>query len=186
MELKDILKKHELTEEQIGAITADMKENKIFTTNEENIDVRYSKTKGQKESLETELQEANDLINDLKASTKTSEELQTKISDYESQIETLQNQSKELQKQSAVDIALIKQGARNTKAVNALLDFDKVEVSEEGVKGLDEQLEALKESDAYLFQSSEDNDSPRIINEEGHQGNDDDDIDPFEEVVSKY
>lgn len=183
--MKELLLKQGIEEEQADAIVKGMKENKMYITSEENLDERYTKLKAQKEDLENQITTKDELITDLKNSTKSSDELQTKISEYETEIEQLQNQSKELQKQSAVEIALVKQGARNTKAVNALLDFEKIEVGEKGVEGLEEQLETLKESDAYLFQSSEE-DTPRIINEEGHQGNSDDDIDPFEEVVSKY
>ena len=40
---------------------------------------------------------------------------------------------------------------RNSKAVSALLDLDKVSLSDKGLEGLDDQLTALKESDSYLF-----------------------------------
>jgi hypothetical protein len=53
--------------------------------------------------------------------------------------------------------ALKDAGAKNTAAVRALLkDLEKAEIGEDGaVKGLAEQIKALKESDAYLFTSSE-------------------------------
>lgn len=55
-------------------------------------------------------------------------------------------------KTSAVELALTQAGARNIKAAKALLDNEKLELSDEGIKGLEEQLTALKESDAYLFE----------------------------------
>ena len=43
-------------------------------------------------------------------------------------------------------------GAKNTKAVLALLDLDKVSVDEDGqLFGISEQLEELQKTDAYLF-----------------------------------
>ena len=42
MTLQEILAAQNLNEEQIAAIEAAMKENKIFTSGEENIDIRYS------------------------------------------------------------------------------------------------------------------------------------------------
>ncbi|EAE5404686.1 scaffolding protein, partial [Listeria monocytogenes] len=65
-------------------------------------------------------------------------------SDYQSEIA-------ETKKNSAIELALASAKAKNSKAVRALLDNDKLELTDEGLKGLDEQLEALQESDAYLF-----------------------------------
>jgi hypothetical protein len=45
-------------------------------------------------------------------------------------------------------------GARNEKAVLALIDRSKIKVTEEGVQGVAEQLEALRESDPYLFEDN--------------------------------
>lgn len=51
----------------------------------------------------------------------------------------------------AVDIALISNKARNTKAARSLLELDKIKLEDGKVVGLDEQLKALKKSDGYLF-----------------------------------
>ena len=45
MDLKEILASQSLSEEQITAIETAMKENKIYTSAEENIDIRYNKLK---------------------------------------------------------------------------------------------------------------------------------------------
>jgi len=52
----------------------------------------------------------------------------------------------------SIEVELIKVGARNNKAVLALLDMDKIKLSDNGVVGLSEQLESLKTTDAYLFE----------------------------------
>ena len=79
------------------------------------------------------------------------------------QIETLQKQNAEQEKahkaelaqmrlDSALDAALTAAGARNGKAVRALLDTGKVALGDDGkLSGLDEQIAALKKSDGYLF-----------------------------------
>ena len=54
-------------------------------------------------------------------------------------------------KNNALDLAIIKAGAKNPKAVKALLNTDRISVDGENLIGLNEQLEALKTSDAYLF-----------------------------------
>ena len=55
-----------------------------------------------------------------------------------------------LKKAAAVDMAVMKAGARNAKAVKALIDMDKVTVKDDGtIEGLD--IEKIKETDGYLF-----------------------------------
>ena len=52
----------------------------------------------------------------------------------------------------AITNALKDAGAKNTKAVLALSDLDKVSVDEDGqLFGISEQLEELQKTDAYLF-----------------------------------
>lgn len=41
MTLQEILKSQGLTDEQIQTIVGEMKQNKIFTASEENLDIRY-------------------------------------------------------------------------------------------------------------------------------------------------
>ena len=73
-------------------------------------------------------------------------------------------------KNSAVDMAILKAGGRNAKAVKALLDMEKVTLKEDGtLDGLD--LDALKKSDGYLFSEE----TTRIIGtgaQAGTQGTD--------------
>lgn len=185
-ELEKALKNVELTDEQISEIDKQMKEQKVFVTTEENIEERYSKAKSQKENLDKELKEANDLIADLKKNNASSEELQSKITDYEKQVQDLQTQNQVQAKQAAIDLGLMKYGAKNPRAVNALLDAEKIEVTDDGVKGLEEQLDGLKESDSYLFQIDNEDVQPTIVNEEDPNGSSGDDKDAFEEVVSRY
>lgn len=184
MTFEEMLKSLELEEDKIAAIKKGMADNKIYTTAEENIDERYSKLKTQKETLENEVQTKDSLINDLKNDTQANETLQTKITEYETQLEELKTQSAAQAKQAAVDLTLVKAGARNPKAVNALLKLDDVEVTDAGIKGLDEQLTALKESDAYLFESDVKN--PAILNDENPNGTDDQTPNAFEDVLKKY
>lgn len=51
----------------------------------------------------------------------------------------------------ALSAALKQAGARNDRAVLALIDREKIKVEGENVTGVAEQLEALRESDPYLF-----------------------------------
>ncbi len=58
---------------------------------------------------------------------------------------------KQLQLNNAVEKALIAAKAKNIKAVKALLDLEKLELDGETVKGLDEQVKKLQESDDSKF-----------------------------------
>lgn len=61
----------------------------------------------------------------------------------------------EQQKTFLIDKALTSAGAHNNKAVSALLKLDDVVVKDGALDGLDKQLDALKESDGYLFKQAE-------------------------------
>lgn len=56
----------------------------------------------------------------------------------------------------ATEKALMKAGARNIKAVGSLLEREKISLDETGnLIGADEQIEAIKQSDPYLFEGAE-------------------------------
>lgn len=56
----------------------------------------------------------------------------------------------------AIDNALTASKAKNIKALKGMLDMSKVTFDGDTIKGLDEQIEAIRKSDAYLFDISED------------------------------
>lgn len=70
---------------------------------------------------------------------------------------------------SATKLALTRSGAKNIKAVEALLDRDALKLDDKGnLAGLDDQLKALQEADdsKFLFQSeSKEPDTPKIVTE---------------------
>lgn len=82
------------------------------------------------------------------------------------QIEQLQNDNKaqkeahsaevaKIRLDNAIDTALTAAGAKNNKAVRAMLAMDGVKLDAEGkLSGLSEQLDAVKKSDGYLFNSN--------------------------------
>lgn len=58
----------------------------------------------------------------------------------------------QLRLDNAIDAALTAAGAKNIKAVRALLDTSKVKVGEDGkLTGFDDLLSAVQKSDSYLF-----------------------------------
>lgn len=58
----------------------------------------------------------------------------------------------QLRLDNAIDAALTAAGAKNGKAVKALLDVSKVKLGEDGkLTGWEEQIKAVQKSDSYLF-----------------------------------
>ena len=68
MTLHELLKTEGLTDEQIEKVLTEMKQNKIFTAGEENLDIRYGKLKTDNDSLRKQYSEAQALIEELKKS----------------------------------------------------------------------------------------------------------------------
>lgn len=116
--------------------------------------------------LETE---RNQLAESNKSLTKNLEEVKKNVGDNEElkkQISDMQETQKAKDKQyaeniakvrldNALDIALMSAGAKNNKAVKALLNLDGAKIGEDGkVVGLDEQLKALKSAadSSFLFE----------------------------------
>jgi predicted phage tail protein len=64
----------------------------------------------------------------------------------------------------ALDGALVTAKAKNVTAVKALLKADDLKLSEDGtIKGLDDQLTALKKSNAFLFEAEDGTKPPPTI-----------------------
>ncbi|MBE6058232.1 phage scaffolding protein [Clostridium sp.] len=152
--MEELLKKLGYTDEQIQKIIGGMKENKIYTTTEEKIEERYNKLKEQKVALDEQIKTANVTIEDLKKNNTDNETLQSKIGEYESKVSDYEKQIQDMQFNYAVDGALKGANVRNTKAIKALLNMDNVKLDGENILGLTEQLETLKKSDAYLFETT--------------------------------
>ena len=112
MSLEEILKAKGLDDEAIKATIGEMKQNKIFTAGEENLDVRYGKLKTDHETTTSELEKANGLIAELKKANTGNEELQGKVTTYESEIATLKAENLAIKTDAALKVALFDAGAK--------------------------------------------------------------------------
>ena len=148
MNLSEILKAKNIEEDVIKSILEDMKANKIFTASEENLDIRYGKLKTQHENASTQLKEANDLIATLKQSTEGQEDLQKKVSDYETQIAALQAQLEETQIDADVHVELLAAGVKPDDIDYVMFKLKakgKLERGDDGkIKDMDDKIAALK------------------------------------------
>lgn len=165
MTLQEILAAQNLNEEQIAAIEAAMKENKIFTSGEENIDIRYSKLKGEHDTKIKELEGAQELIKQLQDSAKDNEDVQSKIKDYEAQIQQLQADAAKAKLDYAIKASLLERNV-NSDSIDFLLfkinqDNKDIKLNEENkLEGID--FDELKTKYASHFKTEDSNASKRL------------------------
>lgn len=138
-----------LTEEQAKKVMDSFDGNYVTKT-------RFNEVNEENKTLKKSVSDRDKQLEDLKKSSGDNEELKK-------QIETLQqenaNQKKahdaemtQLRLDNAIDAALTAAGAKNIKAVRALIDTSKVKVGEDGkLTGFDDLLSAVQKSDSYLF-----------------------------------
>lgn len=110
--MEELLKELGYTDEQINAIVDGMKNKKIYTSAEENIDTRYSKLNEDFETKKTELETANNLIEELRKGTKGNEDLQKKVEAYEKEIADLKEKQHEHDIDNAIKLELLKNKAK--------------------------------------------------------------------------
>jgi hypothetical protein len=138
-----------LTEEQAKKVMDSLDGN--FVTK-----ARFNEINEENKTLKKSVSDRDKQLEDLKKSSGDNAALQQQISDLQKQNADQQKAHDEelakLKLDNAVEIALSGAKARNGKAVKAMLDMSKVKLGEDGkLSGFDEQIEALKKSDAYMF-----------------------------------
>ncbi|MBE7038840.1 MAG: hypothetical protein E7404_08065 [Ruminococcaceae bacterium] len=88
----------------------------------------------------------------------TVEELEEKINSLSSENEKYKTDMSSLKFDHALELLMMKSGARNTKALKALLNTDEMSLGEDGViTGFDEQIEKVKADNAFLFNDASGN-----------------------------
>lgn len=113
-------------------------------------------------TLKTQVTDRDKQLETLKASAGDNEELKKQIEAMKQQNADQEKAHKaelaQIRLDNAIDAALISAGAKNGKAVKALIDVSKVKLGEDGkLTGWDDQLKAVQKSDAYLFNAKQQN-----------------------------
>lgn len=104
--------------------------------------------KGEKKTLEDDKKKIEDEYNNFKKGSISQADYETKKKEIED------NSKAEIEKirlESKIDLAINNAKAKNVKSVKANLDLDKIKLDGDKLLGFDDQIEALKKSDAYLF-----------------------------------
>lgn len=135
------------------------------------LNAQVATLEGERDTAQQQLASNQTELDALKESAKGNEALTTQLADLQAKFDDAQANSQNtiatLKKESAIDVALLKAGAKNSKAAKALLDAEKIELAEDGtIKGLDEQLETIRTENDFLFQPAEPQEQgkPRIVN----------------------
>lgn len=113
----------------------------------------------ERDSLKDQAAESTKTIEGLKKQAKGNEDAQKAIEEWQQKAEAAQQSLATTQKNNAIELALRDAGARNAKAVGALLDQDTIKFEDGKLSGLKEQLEAVKKDNDFLFQPEKPNES---------------------------
>ena len=195
MTFKEYLISKGVEESLVDAIVSEMPQEKFYLANEEKLDERYAKLKVQNEQLATQLSTNQEELNTLKKSaegneelTKKLEELQTAFDNSKADSETKLSQQ---QKEYAIKLALKDSRTVDDGIVYGLLDMDSINITDNGLSGLDEQLGKLQESKPFLFPEKENDPgnqppAPKIVTPGNPSGRIENSNDPFAAKLSKY
>lgn len=160
MTLEELLKGQNLTDEQVTAIIDGMKDNKIFTASEENLDIRYGKLKTDYDALAAKDAESQKLIEELQKATKGQDAVQAKITEYEATITRQQEELQQAKTEAALKVGLLSEGAKATDIDYLIFKLNhdsdwKPELGEDGqIKGFKDKMESLKTQCPNQFETA--------------------------------
>ncbi|MCD5488359.1 phage scaffolding protein [Lactobacillus delbrueckii] len=113
---------------------------------------KYEGLEAERDALKKTSSELSSKIEDLKANNANVEDLTKQIEKLKSDNENAAKQLNAQKLEFAVTSTIKEFGAKNAKAVKALLNHDDIRFDSKGnLTGLEEQLKSLKDSDGYLF-----------------------------------
>lgn len=194
MELSELLKSLELSDELVDRITSEMTAQGIFTTNEENVDVRLNKMKEQRDQARADLTAKEEEVTTLTATIAERDETISKHAESVTSLEELRTQLDEatagktaLERDYKLEGLLRDAGATDIEYMKYKLG--EVDVDEEGnFMGLDDRLKELKDNHPKYFGTDNDNQPGKgyqVLDNKLPEGKDTE-VDPFNSIVEKY
>lgn len=147
---KEELKALGLNDEQIEKVVEDYGKNYVPKN-------QFNKKNDALKQAEESLEAMQSDIETLKKANADNDELSKQIDELNAaQLKREAEYTAQIQKMELdgiVERTLLSSKVKNAKAVRALLDLEDAKVKDGAIKGLDDQLTKLKESDPYLFES---------------------------------
>ena len=138
-----------LTEEQATKVMGSLDGDFVTKT-------RFNEVNEELKTAKKSISDRDKQLEDLKKSTGDNAALTQQIADLQKANADQQKAHDEelaaLKFNNALDLALTGAKVKNVKAVRAMLDDTKIKLGDDGkLTGFDEQIEALKKSDGYMF-----------------------------------
>lgn len=155
---QEIIKKY-VESDNFENLMNELKENNIYFSSEDNLDIRYGKLKTDMQEKSKLYEEAQKHIENLRKGMKNSEELKLKQTEYEQRIKDLEAENKEIKINSSLKQALIKEKAKDIEYLTYKIkneyqnsktpfEFD----TNGNLKGLDEIIETVRKQHIDLFE----------------------------------
>lgn len=140
------------------------------------------------EDYKNQLKERDTQLEELSNKAKGNEDLTAQIDELKAQNEQTKTEYENKLNEQAfnhkLENTLSGAKVKNAKAVKALLDLDIVKLEDGELKGLNEQLESLKENESYLFESEQEGTKPNFTT--GQHKTEKTNNDPFAKILAKY
>ena len=146
---REDLKNLGLTDEQIEKVMAE--HGKYITSLQEKVNGLTNERDGLKSQLDERDQQLVDLQKNSKNVDDLNEQIKQLQSDNKKANEEWQNKLATQTKNFKIETALREAKAKNVKAVLPFIDTEKVTVDGDSLKGLDDQIKSIQQSDSYLF-----------------------------------
>jgi len=155
MTLAEILKSQGLSDDQIQTIVGEMKQNKVFTANEENLDIRYKDLQSKFEGKDKEHKEAASLIEQLKKDNSGNEALQAKITEHETKMTALQKELEQTKVDAALKVALLEAKVVDVDYLTfKIKEKGEIKLTDDGkIKGIDDTITSMKTQFPSQFSS---------------------------------
>jgi len=152
-----------LSDEQVGSVMA------MHGSDVNGLKEQVTTLTSERDGLQTQVGTVNGQLETLKKGHKDDDDLKAQIeklqADNKTAAETYQSDLAKTKVDYQTELALTQAGAKNVKAVKALLNSDKITLNDKGqLSGLDDQLEAVKKDNDFLFQGDTTGTAPQIVN----------------------
>lgn len=112
----------------------------------------YDILQGQVKVHEDKAKELSKTVKELQKDVDASEALKLKLDDLEGKLSSKDKEIEKVKFDFKLEAKMKEVGAKNIKAIKALIDMEQVKLEDGELVGFDTQIEALKESDSYLFE----------------------------------
>ena len=170
-----------------------MKENKIYVTNEENLDIRFNKLKTDNEAVIKERDEANALIEQLQKASKGNEDMQKQFTDYQQKVEALEKEKAQDKIKFALEVALLKAKVTDTDYLSFKINEQMKKEGKEfeldendNIKGIESFIEDQKKTYPNYFETEHKKDVVEKNLGTGQPGGDNEPKNLLEALQQKY